>query len=428
MSKKLIWSVSVLLLVLGVGVLSAEDWGCTNIVDGETRSVEEGQSVTVNCPARWVIESDGRLNMNGGELTVTVGEKFMLSDDFGCSYIYLNAGTLTINGAFDAECERCPEIHIGGGVMRFSQDYHTTWECTDDLFKLLPDYGPLQYTQEGGYWVLRAEGGTAAVQFDSAASGDLESVSPAILTVVVDDAQNEVVTVDYAVAGGTATAGADYVLSPGTLTFNPGETTKTISIQITDDGVDEDDETIVVALSNAAGGDTELGTVTQHTYTIKDPRPGVEFDSAGGSGPENAQIIHRPRKIGVSLSVVMDSPVTVDFARVGGTALMGGDYILDAGTLTFAPGEVAKSIDLTIIDDKTAESDETVVIQLSNPSAGLKLGANAQYTYTIGDNDTGAEPPNKDLNGDGAVDYKDFIILVEAWLECTLNPPELCWQ
>jgi len=97
-------------------------------------------------------------------------------------------------------------------------------------------------------------------------------------------------------------------------------------------------------------------------------------------------------------------------------------------TLTFAAGEISKSIELTVIDDDAKESDETVILPLSNPSMGLKLGAKSQHTYTINDDDTGAEPPNKDLNADGAVDFKDLIILVEGWLECTLNPPELCWQ
>lgn len=96
--------------------------------------------------------------------------------------------------------------------------------------------------------------------------------------------------------------------------------------------------------------------------------------------------------------------------------------------MTFAPGDVVKSIGLTIIDDELEEDDETIVIRLSNPSAGLKLGANSEHTYAIKDDDTGAEPPNKDVNGDGNVDFKDFIIFVEGWLDCTLSPPELCRQ
>ena len=59
------------------------------------------------------------------------------------------------------------------------------------------------------------------------------------------------------------------------LVFNPGEDEKAILIEITDDGVDEDDETIIVTLKPT--GAVQLGEIRQHTYTIIDPRPTVEF-------------------------------------------------------------------------------------------------------------------------------------------------------
>ena len=63
----------------------------------------------------------------------------------------------------------------------------------------------------------------------------------------------ETVTVDWATADGTATAGEDYTASSGTLTFNPGETTKTVSVAVLDDDDEESDETFTLQLSNAKG-------------------------------------------------------------------------------------------------------------------------------------------------------------------------------
>ncbi len=112
-----------------------------------------------------------------------------------------------------------------------------------------------------------------AVQFESPASSGLETVSPAVLNVVLSQVQTQAVTVNYAVTGGTATSGGmDYTLLPGTLTLSPGETLKTVSLAIVSDGVVENDETISVTLSNPTGG-VPLGTRTNHTLTIFDDSP-----------------------------------------------------------------------------------------------------------------------------------------------------------
>jgi len=217
-------------------------------------------------------------------------------------------------------------------------------------------------------------------------------------------------------------------LADGTLTFSPGQTTKTISINIVNDGLDENDETIVVTLSNPTGPDAVLGEIPQHTYTIVDPRPAVAFDTVDSSSPENIYIIYLPRKIAVSLSYAAASPVTVDYAVTGGTAIGGGvDYSLSDGPLSFAPGELTRYIEVTPVDDDLEEANETILLTLSNPS-GAKLGASTEHRFTILDDDTGAQPPNKDLNNDGTVDFDDVVILLSHWLECTLNPPELCSQ
>lgn len=266
------------------------------------------------------------------------------------------------------------------------------------------------------------------IEFESAESDALEVVSPGMATVVINrPAEGQTYTVDYAVTGGTATAGDDYALATGTLTFGPGQTTQAIAIDVINDGADEDDETIEITLSNPIGPDVELGEVTQHTYTIVDPRPGVGFAATSVDGPENAQVIHRPREVDVILTAAVTSVVKVDFAATGGTAMRGADYLVTPGTLVFAPGELLKTIDLTIIDDKFEEDDETVVLTLSNP-IGAKLTTRSRHTYTILDDDTGAEPANRDLNNDGAVDFQDMIVFIESWLECTITPEELCRQ
>jgi fibronectin-binding autotransporter adhesin len=72
------------------------------------------------------------------------------------------------------------------------------------------------------------------------------------------------VTVRFGTANGTATAGktGDYTATSGTLTFNPGETSKTIAIAVRNDTLIETDETFFINLSRASGATIDVGRGT----------------------------------------------------------------------------------------------------------------------------------------------------------------------
>src|SRR5438045_3191378 len=76
----------------------------------------------------------------------------------------------------------------------------------------------------------------------------------ATFTVSLAQATSQPVTVSYATANGTAQAGLDYLAASGSLTFAPGETTKTISVTILADSLAELDETFFINLSGAING------------------------------------------------------------------------------------------------------------------------------------------------------------------------------
>ena len=92
--------------------------------------------------------------------------------------------------------------------------------------------------------------------------------------VTLSRAASGAVTVDYATSDGTATAGSDYTGTSGTLTFAVGETQKTVSVPVLDDGVDEGEETFTLTLSNADGGNAYLADATATgTIANDDPMP-----------------------------------------------------------------------------------------------------------------------------------------------------------
>ena len=88
--------------------------------------------------------------------------------------------------------------------------------------------------------------------------------------VTLSEAAAGAVTVDYATADGTATAGADYTAASGTLTFAAGETAKTVEVSALADAAMEDDETFTLTLSNASGA--TIGTAAA-TGTVADVAP-----------------------------------------------------------------------------------------------------------------------------------------------------------
>ena len=90
--------------------------------------------------------------------------------------------------------------------------------------------------------------------------------------VTLNRAASGTVTVDYATADGTATAGADYTAASGTLTFAPGETAKTVDVTVLDDAHDDTDETLTLTLSNASGARIQDGEATG-TIENSDPIP-----------------------------------------------------------------------------------------------------------------------------------------------------------
>ncbi len=72
----------------------------------------------------------------------------------------------------------------------------------------------------------------------------------AILTVSINSSSSQTIKVNYNTEDGTALAGSDYTSKTGTLTFKPGETSKTITIPIVNNDISEPDETFKVNLSN----------------------------------------------------------------------------------------------------------------------------------------------------------------------------------
>ena len=100
-----------------------------------------------------------------------------------------------------------------------------------------------------------------AVADASVLEGD-RGTSNVAVAVTLSSGSSQPITVHYATANGTAVAPQDYAATSGTLTFQPGETSRTISVSIKGDRKREANETFSVQLSNAVGATISDGVAT----------------------------------------------------------------------------------------------------------------------------------------------------------------------
>jgi hypothetical protein len=204
----------------------------------------------------------------------------------------------------------------------------------------------------------------------------------ATFTVTLSAPSNQPVTVDFATDNGTAVAGEDYQAASGTLTFPPGVTTQTLVVPIIGDTSDEaDQESFVVNLgapTNATLADAQgVGTIQDD-----DVLPTLAIDNVtvteGNSETATATFT-------VTLSAASGQPVTVDFATADESAIAAQDYQATSGTLTFPPGVLTQTLNVSVIGDTLVEPDETFLVNLSN-AAGATI-ATAQGVGTIVNDD-----------------------------------------
>ncbi|MFL2723577.1 MAG: Calx-beta domain-containing protein, partial [Gammaproteobacteria bacterium] len=230
------------------------------------------------------------------------------------------------------------------------------------------------------------------IDFNATSSTGAEDISSVAITVDLSAASSNDITVNYALTGTATGSGTDYTLADGTLTISAGATSGTITIAgIVDDTSVEGSETIILTLSSPSNA--TLGSDSVHTYTISDNdgTPTVAFSSTSSVDSESVST----RSVEIVMPFASDNDIQVDYSVAGTATGSGTDYTLANGTLTILAGATTGTITITsIVDDSLDESNETIVITLSNPT-NASLGTDIVHTLIINDDDS---PPVIDFN------------------------------
>jgi hypothetical protein len=215
------------------------------------------------------------------------------------------------------------------------------------------------------------------------AEGAAGTVANVVFTVTVTGSTQNTITVSYATANRSATAGscgtanADYATTSGGLSFAANQPTQTLTIPVCGDGVREGNEQLEVRLSGATNATIQDGTGVG-TITDDEPLPALSIVAAVQTDEPSDR-----GGVRATFPVTLTGPptaqtVSVHFATSPGTATAGAaclvagalnpvDYATQTGTLTFPPGITTQQIQVPICFAFRGDPNETFNVTLSNP-------------------------------------------------------------
>ena len=164
------------------------------------------------------------------------------------------------------------------------------------------------------------------------------------------------------------------------MTFQPGQTTKTVSVTVNGDTLDEPDELMLVSFTNPTnatiGGFLGLGF---GAILDDDPPPAIV---PGGASVTEGNTGTKVFQVPVSLSAPSGQTVTASWTTLNYAAVAPADFVATSGTVTFAPGEITKTVSVTVNGDTLDEPDELMLVSFTNPTnatiggfLGLGFGA-----------------------------------------------------
>jgi hypothetical protein len=237
---------------------------------------------------------------------------------------------------------------------------------------------------------------TSLLSFNRFSAVTSEAANTTTLTVIRSGSLTGTVTVDYTTSGLSAVSPSDYKEMTGTLTFADGESSKTLTVEIVNDTLDESDEVFLMRLSKPTGS-AVVGGGGLIAVRIVDDDPALTFTANNvtvteGEGRATVTVTRTSDASGVAVIEYRTADAdrfTVscsDATGNRGDAYARCDFATTVGRLDFAPGETQKTITIPIIDDGHKEGTETFGVQLLNASRP-DLTTSSYGSVTILDND-----------------------------------------
>ncbi|WP_088675071.1 DUF4082 domain-containing protein [Rhizobium sp. R339] len=253
----------------------------------------------------------------------------------------------------------------------------------------------LVYQNENYFRDVVFSAGSSVALRDNATIFVSETAGAATITVVRTGSTSGQLTLEYTTneigGAGAAQAGADYTqptfngrANTGQVVFADGESSKTFVIPIVNDPNAEGTETFSVGIQNPGpGGSLAAPRTVLVSIVDDDSAPTISLSNPVITLSEAAATA----TITVQRSGNIDATASVAYATSNGSAIAGSDYTTTTGVLTFAAGQAIQTISVPLLNNTTAESNESFTLTLSNPT-GAVLGSQATATVNILDDDS----------------------------------------
>lgn len=305
----------------------------------------------------------------------TVAVNFATADETATNGVDYYGGSGTLTFPVGSTSQSLPVAVLGDTLDEPNETYTVTLSA------------PVNATMADGKGLgtITDDDASPSISINDCTATEADSTSvPCTLTATLSASSGFTVTVAYATANGTAVSGADYTAASGTLTFAPGTTTQTFSVNVLGDLLDEDNEIFYANLSspsNATVADGQgMGTIVDN-----DPEPTITISDASVT---EGDCFQGGMTYTITLTPVSGRMVNFSFASAPGTATDGVDFLGNAGTVSLSPGVTSTTVGVGIVADFVPEPNETVFMDLSNVTNAIV--GDGHGIGTIQDDDAGS--------------------------------------
>ncbi len=328
-------------------------------------TVAEGSSVTIKVkldadPERTVTIPITKNNQNGASASDYSGVP---------ASVVFNSGdtekTFTFNATDDTADDDGESVRLGfgsslpAGVSAGATNQSTVSITDNDIIEVTVNF------EQGSYTV--AEGSSVTVK------------------VVLDADPERTVTIPLTTANQGGASSSDYSGVPASVVFNSGDTEKTFEFSATDDGSDDDGESVKLGFGSSLPTGVSKGSPDEAIVNITDddvPPVTVSFEQATYMVAEGSSVA-----VKVVLSADPERTVQVPLTVTNVDGAVAADYSGIPGTVTFNAGDTEQSFDFTATDDTDNDDDERVRLTFGTLPARVSSTSPSQAVISITDDD-----------------------------------------